>query len=347
MPILDLQQRSRELGRIRCGEKAASGAPTKLDKFRITSPSRALVEQIAALYGGHVSAWDNGGAEQWQVKVDVTRLPVLVPPQPVSQYYELWSGGGCQRRCTGVTELLKDADCLCGPDAEQRVCKPTTRLNVILRDVPGIGVWRLESHGYYAAVELPDVAEFLARVGGYVQAWLSLEQRTVKRDGKTRRFMVPTLEVDVTPAQLLAGNVGAAPTIEGAASRALPAAVEALAESDWHDLIAAATTREELLGIRGDASSAGMTGQRAAALDAALVDRAADLGLVGEQQADDESDDDATRDRLWSQIVADTRFDTTAELEQDFWTVTGMSADKATASRMRMYQTTQQQAVNA
>lgn len=216
MAILTLQKRLRELGRIRMGVQTPTGRtgkngqptfrPEKLDRFRITSASRPLLEKVATLYGGEVQDWDNGGAAQFEVTVTATRLPVFVPPQPVSQYFELWSGGGCQRRCDGETELLKDQPCPCGPDPEQRKCKPTTRLNVILRDIEGIGVWRLESHGYYSAVELPDVAEFLARAGGYVSAWLSMEQRTAIRDGQTRHWMVPTLEVDVTPAELLAGN---------------------------------------------------------------------------------------------------------------------------------------------
>ena len=49
MPILDLQLRQRELGRIRIGRKAAGkGNPQKLDKFRFTSASRESIEHIAA-----------------------------------------------------------------------------------------------------------------------------------------------------------------------------------------------------------------------------------------------------------------------------------------------------------
>lgn len=119
---------------------------------------------------------------------------------------ELWAGGGCKRRCDGQHEQLSDSPCLCAREDEQ-VCKPTTRLNVVLSDVEGIGVWRLESHGWYAAMELPQLAEFLANAGGYVNAHLGLEERIIKREGEqTRRFMVPTLEIDVTPSELMAGR---------------------------------------------------------------------------------------------------------------------------------------------
>src|SRR5690348_14708167 len=182
MPILDLQRRLRELGRIRIGQQVPTSSgktrPEKLDRFRITSASQPLIERVAALYGGQAREWDNHGTAQYEVITEATRLPVLVPPQPISQYYELWAAGGCQRRCDGVTELLKDRPCICGPDPAERKCKPTTRLNVVLRDVEGVGVFRLESHGYYSAIELPDLAEFLARAGGYVPARLALEERT-------------------------------------------------------------------------------------------------------------------------------------------------------------------------
>lgn len=227
MPILTLQRRSRELGRIRIGQqvptKDGKMRPEKLDKFRVTSASRPLLEKVAALYGGEVVEWNNNGSAQFEVFTTSTRLPVLVPPQPVSQFFELWSGGGCQRRCDGNRELLTDKPCLCEPDPEDRQCKPTTRLNVVLRDVEGVGVFRLESHGYYAATELPTTAEFLAQQAGYIVGWLSLEARTVVRNGKTKRFVVPTIEVDVTPAALMAGGAGITALASAAAAAVTPA----------------------------------------------------------------------------------------------------------------------------
>jgi hypothetical protein len=247
MPILDLQQRIRELGRIRIGQKVATSngktRPSKLNRFRLTSPSRELLDRVATQYGGTVAPWTpDGGAGQYEVITEATRMPILVPHQPVSQYYELWSGGGCQRRCDGVTELLKDRPCICGPDPEERQCKPTTRLNVVLSEVPGVGVWRLESHGYYAALELPGVAELLAKAGGYVPAFLGLEERTAKRDGQTRRWMVPTIDVDITPTALMAGNTTAVPAVTGGPERA---AIEA-PRPDYVQLASVAKTSAEV-----------------------------------------------------------------------------------------------------
>ncbi len=241
MPILDLQLRQRELGRIRIGRKApGKGNPQKLDKFRFTSASGELIESIAALYGGACEPWVNDGQSQFEVFTTVNRLPILVPPQPISQWYEMWSGGGCQRRCDGVKNILAgDAACACPSDpldradlaAKGKACKPTTRLNVVLADIPGIGVWRLESHGYHSAVELPMVAEFLAQAteaGTYLPAELALAPRSSKRPGVGKReWLVPIIEVKTTPRALMAGDVsaiGAAKKAEiGSARKALEA----------------------------------------------------------------------------------------------------------------------------
>lgn len=343
MPILDLQQRARELGRIRIGvqvpTKNGKTRPEKLDRFRITSASQPLIERVAELYGGEAQEWDNNGAKQFEVITTSTRLPVLVPPQPISQYYELWSGGGCQRRCDGITELLKDKPCLCGPDPAERQCKPTTRLNVILRDVEGIGVFRLESHGYYSAIELPDVAAFLARAGSYVSAWLSLEQRTAIRDGQTRRWMVPTLEVDVTPAQLLAGQgpateLSKAPAAIEAPAPALPAAGKAQLSPDEIDMarnqVVASVSLKQLHEIWEQfAKHFVMPPELRAVFEARGTELKAASPTSG-------STDNV--DALWMEALSAAPEDwSTTQVEKHFTELTGVDPQVATAEDIRRY----------
>jgi hypothetical protein len=80
----------------------------------------------------------------------------------------------------------------------------------MLADLPGLGVWRIDTSGYYAAVELQgavNVIQMAAGRGQMLPARLRLEQRMVKRLGEgTRRFAVPVLDVEISPAQLLGGS---------------------------------------------------------------------------------------------------------------------------------------------
>ncbi|MGH3499338.1 MAG: hypothetical protein ACRDQA_00315 [Nocardioidaceae bacterium] len=219
--IIDLQRRIQEAGRIRIGQQvqAAGGKtrPAKLDTFRLTSADRKRVDQAARLYGGTPAEWQAPAGKQWQVITTADSLPVIVPPSEMafSQWYELWAAGGCQRRCDGVTESIGDQPCPCDPD--QRECAIHTRLSVMLRDLPGLGVWRIDTSGYYAAVELSGAVQVIQAAAGrgtMLPARLRLEQRTVKRpdaQGKpqTRNFAVPVLDVEISPAQLMAGSTPA------------------------------------------------------------------------------------------------------------------------------------------
>lgn len=287
MPILDLQKRSRELGRIRLGQKGDRGQPVKLDRFRFTGHSEALLTKIAELYGGDLNQWTPaGGTQQWEVLSDTARVPIMVPPQPVSQWYEFWTRAGCQHRCDGRTNVLTDEPCDPeDPKHLEAIKKPTTRLNVVLRDVEGIGVWRVETHGFNAAIELPDVAEFLAQAGGYVNGWLSLEQRTsveqTDQGPKTRHYLVPIIEVDVTPAQLMAGHGRvAAPALAGPVTSA-PAL--AAAGPDYVALASELQTAEEVKALWYEARDAG---HMTAGLSEHLQKRAQELAPpAAEEQA--------------------------------------------------------------
>ncbi|MFH0917009.1 MAG: hypothetical protein V1912_11285 [bacterium] len=223
MSIITLQQSWRELGRIRMGVqvKTRSGkmAPSKLDTFRLTSDSKELLDHVAAEYGGKVEPWTDG-REAWQIVTEAVALDIVVPPRnSFERWYELWTAGGCQRRCTGEREVLSDQPCMCPSDPSERAelaakgeaCKPSVYLNVMLPRIPDLGVWRLVSHGYYAATELAGTAELLAALaanGRLISARLRLDQRVVKRPGKPpNHFAVPVIEL---PDTRLADMIGAA-----------------------------------------------------------------------------------------------------------------------------------------
>lgn len=363
MPILDIQKRARELGRIRLGQKGDRGQPQKLDRFRFTGHSQVLLTKVCELYGGEVREWTPaGGTQQWEVISDSRRLPIMVPPQPVSQWYEFWTRAGCQHRCDGRTNVLTDEPC--DPEDPKHIeatKKPTTRLNVVLRDVEGIGVWRVESHGFNAAIELPDVAEFLAQAGGYVNGWLALEQRTsieqTEQGPKTRHYLVPIIEVDVTPSQLMAGHGRvAAPALAGGPVTSAPAL--AAAGPDYVALAAEATTAEEVRDVWRKANGAGhMTqglndhlGKRVAELEPPAIappaeqpvdeDGAVEAEIVHDGEPVADSGPDA--DQVWQQILAEggRQSMTLADIEDDFARqMKGLTSDSASAAELQHYLT--------
>jgi hypothetical protein len=189
MPIspIVLQRRHAELGRIRLGDQqpTASGKtrPNKLSKFRFTSVSEQYIRDLATLYGGEARPWDNNGIASWEVYSEASSIPVIVVKGGLSQFLEHWSGGGCQRRCTGERELIKDQACICDP--QDRLCKPTTRLSMMLPELEAIGVFRMETHGWNSAAEIPAVAELAQFVGDLVPANLHLVERRSIKDGQT------------------------------------------------------------------------------------------------------------------------------------------------------------------
>lgn len=234
-PLRDIGMRLPQAGRIRIGKKGPKGQPQKLDRFRFTSPDRSALEAIARTYGGDVKPWSDpkAGAGQHEVITDATELRIALPPDPLggSPTYEMWSNGGCQRRCDGVTcEMLvsgpdgldlQHVSCVC--DAKGALeCKVTTRLSVLLPDVRFVGVWRLDSHGWNAAQELPGMVDLIRSLQdrGIIRGLLRVEERVQTLAGQTRRYMVPVLGVDESLDALAAGSaavssLGAAPATAG------------------------------------------------------------------------------------------------------------------------------------
>jgi len=241
--LLQLEHRPTELGRIRLGAKAKTDRgkeyPTTLDTWRLTSGSKALLDAAAVLWGGTVHPWTDAPDEGfWELLTESAELRILIPTslRTVSQAYEYWQGGTCERRCDGSYEQISGGPCLCDPG--NRLCDPMTRVSVMLPDVPGLGVWRLDTSGYNAATSIPATIELLKSLSTqpWIPAILRLEQRSkkVREDGKviTHRFAVPVLDLPgLTVGKVVArmGNAEA-PHIEAVARQPQPTAAERVAQ---------------------------------------------------------------------------------------------------------------------
>ena len=212
MTIKDLAIRIHEAGRIRIGQKKAGRGgksfPSKLDHFRLTSSDKSKLDRAADLWGGTVQPWESPDGKRWELFTDADEIQVILPPTQLafSQHYELWSGGGCLRRCDGEFEQISEGGCIC-TSTDDRQCKPHTRLSLILPDLDGIGLWRLDTQGWNAAAELAGVVGLVSGLGTLLPARLRLEQRSSIKDGQTRRFAVPTLDLEMPARQIMAADL--------------------------------------------------------------------------------------------------------------------------------------------
>ena len=208
--IMTMKRQAAELGRIRTGysrphrDPGKRPVPVKSTTFVFSSHSRDYVAAAAELWGGEVETWtpQNQKIAQYRVISKASEIRAILPAgDPLSQSYEMWSGGGCARRCDGEFEQKSRQSCQClaqfGPDwhlrSPREVCRPSSRINVMLPELPDLGVWRLESKSYYAADAMAGgVDTVLQATEGKsmmpVRMWI--EQRSRVADGETKNFPV-------------------------------------------------------------------------------------------------------------------------------------------------------------
>lgn len=283
MAVLDIQRRGQQIGRIRIGQQVRTDSgkmrPARLDTFRFTTSSRVSAEAIAALYGGEVRDWEG----EYEVITAKSEIGVTVPPRDevVSQWYEMWNKGGALRRCDSRTEQISGGPCQCPhaadpSDAEEvarmalerarraklnppTACGLVTRINLMIPDLPGLGVFRLDTGSYYAATEIGDSAQLMQMArdrGVFLPAILRIEHRQRVAGGQTKKFPVPVLEVLATFRDLASGAIEAAgisaqlPPAPGEQRRAITAPAEPdsppLTAQQIASGVAASGSREEV-----------------------------------------------------------------------------------------------------
>jgi len=240
--VLDLQRRSMQIGEIRMGTSVAiegkkGRKPVRLETFRFTTASEQAAHAVASVYGGKVAPWSQKKG-RWEVITDRTAIDVWVPPrgEAVDANMELWDGPRCLRKCDGIAMSRPERrPCMCPqpddpPDRESidaaraerkrlaalrppQACKPLTRINVTIPELPGLlGVWRLNTGSENAAVETADSGEAMeiARAGGkYLPAVVRMEWRWRSSDGSP--FQVPVLHIGLSMRELAEDALPAGP----------------------------------------------------------------------------------------------------------------------------------------
>lgn len=401
MPIIDIQRRLTQVGVIRLGHKVPTGntnrrgeptyRPAKLDQFRITSPDRGLIEAVAERYRGEVKPWQGTSGPEWEVFTEARELPVLVPPQRIDPNYELWGNGFQARLCDGQTERKRNCPCLClkGDDGHvhdfqfaegfcecgaTRECKPTTRLSLMLAEIPGLGVWKLESHGRNAAAELPMTSDALENAPGPVPARLlivKVEKKRLANAGKKtekiepRSFFVPKLVFDwVTPRQAFSGQIGAAARTaltggpeQRQAIGSAPAEQKAEQPAEGKTaaqvlaLVKLARNLQQLNGLSADAKSVDPNDPGLPALQAewkrrAEMFREADAARESATEhppvdviVDAELVDEPDAGALWNEVVAASPWPSTSELERQFKAHQGVAMVDANGHQLAAFLT--------
>lgn len=268
--LRNIQARAAEHGRLRTGYTQGN-RPMRSSTWVVTSHSEEHVRAAAELWGGKPEQWAplNSTIQQWRVITKAPSIEALITPgDPLNQYNELWTKGGCQRRCDGETELLSRQACLCaarfGEDWHQQkkgvVCSTTSRLNVMLPDLSGMGMWRAETHSFYAASEWGGMVDMvLAGTDGrgFVPVTLRIEPRQVVREGETKKFPVVVVELrGVTPRQALAGPLPTAVALDPSAAGRAVAAIEA-PRPDYLALAEGALTPDDVGDVYRQANAAG------------------------------------------------------------------------------------------
>jgi hypothetical protein len=312
--IRTAQKQARELGRLRTGYSIPNDDPKKRPRpvksktWVLSSHAEHYVNAAAAAWGGKIERWQpqGNGAPQFRVITEAEQIEAILPPgDPLSQANEMWNKGGCARRCDGETEQISRHPCLClaehGPEwhllrqdlyTKDKVCAATSRLNVVLPDMPDVGVWRVETHSWYAANELAGTVDMvLSGTGGkgLVPVTLRIEPRTRVAGGKTKQFPVVVVEIrGVTTRQALTGPLPTAVALDPAGSSRAVAAIEA----PRHDYLADAEAALTVDDVQDVYRAAHAAGHLTDDLIAALKTRADGIKAENEKPKDPEPDED-------------------------------------------------------
>lgn len=239
--ILGLQRRDAPLGEIRIGTSVEvpgkkGRQPKRLDTFRFTTSVELNAHAVAAKYGGQVAPWSQRKG-RWEVITDRAALDVWVPPAgaAVDTNMEMWDGPRRLRQCNGRVEGISGEPCSCPRPADPydpvsvrralderhrlaslrppRACKPLTRINVTIPDLPGlVGTWKLNTGSENAAVETAGAGDAmtLAREGGvYLPAVLSIQWRNRADTGAP--YPVPFLQIGLSMREIAGGQLPAGP----------------------------------------------------------------------------------------------------------------------------------------
>ena len=216
VPLQNLASRIPIIGKVKFGVFDGR-RPKAIDTWRLTTSSRPFAQHFADRYGGEVKPMTNRSSpHDWEVISEATELAMALVPDGYSIGYELWSGGGCQRRCDGQTvEVLQTtgpddveyvpSPCICDRKGELE-CSLKSRLTIVLPDLPFMGGIVYESSSKNFAEESQGMLRLISQMQaqGINRGVLRLEKR--KSTGN-RRYTIASVGIDESLEALSSGVV--------------------------------------------------------------------------------------------------------------------------------------------
>ena len=376
--ILNRQRQLAEQGRLRLGYMTEGRnnkmRPVGSETWIVTSHSEEYVRAAAGLWGGTVEQWQpqGNGAQQWRVFTEARQIDAILPPgDPLTQAYEMWNRGGCQRRCDGLTEQFSGSPCICLAEYGDRwfendptkVCVSKSRLKVILPEMPGLGAWRVETGSFYATDEIAGIVDAIRAAVGeqqLVPVRLRIEHRTRVAAGQTKQFMLPMVELrGATAGQILSGVVERQALASANQRQAIEAsrpAIESGEQPSIEDAVANRTTVEDLRSLWELLSGQGRLDDRAKALITARVEELKAAAAESQPYTDPWASEQPAQpltetpaapgaaeqdpDAIWQQILTEAGKQgmTLPQVEQHFASRNaGLKPDSASAGELAYY----------
>ena len=194
MPIKGISEIRRlpRLGKIHLGVKATSAKgteyPRAVDYFVVKeddSTPAAAAEAFRSVYGDK--------PRQLRIMFPAEDTEIIAP-----QWYKLYgSGTGLIRMCDGERCLcrndagdMEETECLCEPPGgEPNGCRHMMHLQFLLPDVPGLGVWQLDTSSFHSIVNINSGLEMIRALAGRVSMiplTLRLRPKEVSPGGKKK-----------------------------------------------------------------------------------------------------------------------------------------------------------------
>ena len=213
-PLDEVRRRLPQAGRIRLGVKGGPQGRHAIDTFRFTSQRRDGLDAVAKLHGGTVKPWSEPKSpDRFELLTDVDQIKVILPPNPLTEWYEMWSGKhGLIRRCDARTCDLQvqgpegpdrqEVPCIC-VETGILECDYKLRLSVLLPEAKGLGTWRLDTSSVNSKEKIPGVVELIEAVQHQGLHWAVLRIEHGTAPG--RRFSYPVLDIDHTMQELVDG----------------------------------------------------------------------------------------------------------------------------------------------